>query len=110
MLGMTEMVVVLTTVADNDAADAVARQLVDERLAACVNLLPAMTSFYRWQGQVARDAERQLVIKTTRDRVPALEARLRALHSYEVPEFVVVSVDQGSAGYLQWVADQTHGP
>ena len=104
---MTEMVVVLTTVADNDAADGIARQLVDERLAACVNVLPAMTSVYRWRGEVARDVERQLVIKTTRDRVAALEARLKALHAYELPEFVVVRIEAGSPGYLQWVAEQT---
>jgi periplasmic divalent cation tolerance protein len=104
---MTEIVVVLTTVADNDGAETLARELVDERLAACVNLHPAMVSFYRWKGQLERDAERQMVIKTTRDRVPALEQRLRQLHSYDLPEFLVVSVDEGSAGYLQWVVDQT---
>ena len=104
---MAEIVVVLTTVTDNDAADQIARQLVDERLAACVNVLPAMTSFYRWEGQVARDVERQLVIKTTRDRVSALETRLKALHAYDLPEFLVLPVDAGSPAYLHWVAEQT---
>jgi periplasmic divalent cation tolerance protein len=103
---MTEIVVVLTTVADNDGAEVLARQLVEERLAACVNLFPAMVSFYRWQGQVAGDAERQMVIKTTRDRVPALETRLKALHTYDLPEFLVVSVDQGSEAYVAWVSEQ----
>src|SRR5437868_3333539 len=97
---MTEIVVVLTTVADNERAESLARQLVDERLAACVNLHPAMQSFYRWKDQVERDAERQLVIKTTRDRLPALEARLRELHAYELPEFLVVPVEYGSTAYL----------
>jgi periplasmic divalent cation tolerance protein len=66
-----------------------------------------MASVYRWKGRVERDAERQLVIKTTRDRLAALETRLRALHPYELPEFVVVSVDDGSAAYLQWITDET---
>lgn len=104
---MTEIVLVLTTVADNDEAEALARQLVDERLAACVNLHSPMLSFYRWKGQVERDAERQIVIKTTRDRVPALEKRLRELHAYELPEFLVLPIDGGSAAYLGWVDDQT---
>jgi periplasmic divalent cation tolerance protein len=104
---MTDIVVILTTVADNDVAETLARQLVDERLAACVNLHPAMLSFYRWQGRVERDSERQLVIKTTRDRVPALEIRLKELHAYELPEFVVLSVESGNEQYLTWVVDQT---
>ena len=107
---MTDIVLVLTTVADDDRADELARRLVDERLAACVNLAAPMTSFYRWKGQIERDAERQLVIKTTRDRLAALEARIRELHAYELPEFVVVGVESGSEGYLRWVADQTRLP
>ena len=107
ILSMTEIVIVLTTVADNERAEALARQIVEERLAACVNLHPVMRSFYWWNGRVERDAERQLVLKTTRDRLPALEARLRELHSYELPEFLVVPVDQGSPAYLDWVIGQT---
>jgi periplasmic divalent cation tolerance protein len=104
---MTDVVIVLTTVADNDGAETLARQLVDERLAACVNVYPAMVSFYRWKGAVERDAERQLVIKTTLDRVASLEARLRELHAYELPEFLVLPVDHGSQAYAAWVVDQT---
>ena len=103
----SECVLVLTTVPDDERAETLARTLVDERLAACVNLHAPMVSIYRWKGRVERSAERQLVIKTTRDRVPALEARLRELHSYELPEFVVVSVDEGSAAYLDWVDEAT---
>jgi periplasmic divalent cation tolerance protein len=103
---MTEIVVVLTTVADNDGAATLARQLVNERLAACVNVYPAMVSFYRWKGQVERDAERQMVIKTTRDRVPALEQRLTQLHSYDLPEFVVLTVDAAGAAYAAWIGEQ----
>lgn len=102
---MTEIVLVLTTVADNDEAEALARQLVDERLAACVNLHSPMLSFYRWKGQVERDAERQIVIKTTRDRVPTLEKRLRELHAYELPELVVIPAS-GGAAYVAWIVEQ----
>src|SRR4051812_14810379 len=102
-----DIVLVLTTAPDDDRAETWARTLVDERLAGCVNVHGSMTSFYRWKGNVERDRERQVVIKTTRERVPALRARLLALHSYELPEFVVVAVDDGSDAYLNWVADQT---
>jgi periplasmic divalent cation tolerance protein len=101
------IVLVLTTVSDDERADAIARALVEERLAACVNLHGSMTSFYRWKGAVERDSERQLVIKTTRGQLPALEARLKALHSYELPEFLVLAADGGSAEYLDWVREAT---
>ena len=91
-----QVVLVLSTVPDDVSAETIARTLVDEKLAACVNLLPPMVSIYRWKGAVERGAERQLVMKTTRARVPALERRLKELHSYEVPEFVVLSIDHGS--------------
>ena len=103
---MTDVVIVLTTVADDGAAETLAQRLVDERLAACVNLCPPMTSFYRWKGVVERDSERQLVIKTVRAQLPALKARIRQLHSYDLPEFVVLSVEDGSAEYLSWLAEQ----
>ena len=97
------VVLVLTTIAAEADGSALARTLVDERLAACVNLLPAMTSVYRWKGQVEQDREQQVVIKTTHDRLGALETRLRELHSYELPEFLVIAADEGSAAYLSWV-------
>src|SRR6188474_2024745 len=103
---MSEIVVVLTTVADNDDAETLARQLVEERLAACVNLHPPMVSFYRWKGQLEREAERQMVIKTTRERVPALEQRLTQLHSYDLPEFVVLQVDSAGTAYAAWISEQ----
>jgi periplasmic divalent cation tolerance protein len=103
----TEVVVVLTTAPDEERAASWARTLVDERLAACVNLHSPMTSFYRWKGIVERAAERQMVIKTTRERIPALQARLGELHSYDLPEFLVLSVDSGSEEYLKWLAEQT---
>jgi len=101
---MTDVVLILSTVPDDEGAEALARTLVDEQLAACVNLHATMVSIYRWKGQVERAAERQLVIKTTRDRVAALEARLKTLHSYELPEFIVIPVEGGSEEYLSWVS------
>ncbi len=104
---MTDIVMIFTTVADDERAEQLARRLVDERLAACGNLYPPMTSHYRWQGKLEQDSERQMVIKTTRDRVPALDARLAQLHAYELPEFLVVPVADGSQAYLKWVKDET---
>ena len=98
-----DVVLVLTTVPDDPSAEALARTLVDEKIAACVNLLPPMVSIYRWKGDVERGAERQLVIKTTRASVPALEKRIKELHSYELPELIVVAVDGGAKDYLAWV-------
>ena len=102
---MPDIVLVLTTVSNDDRADSIARALIEEHLAACVNVHAPMTSFYRWKGAVERDPERQLVIKTTRERLPALEARLKDLHSYELPEFLVMAVAGGSAEYLNWVRE-----
>ena len=107
MTAMPEIVLVLTTMPDDARADELARTLVDERLAACVNVLAPMMSTYRWKGQVERDPERQVVIKTTRDRVRDLESRIRALHPYELPEFIVLASDGGSERYLAWVREET---
>ena len=104
---MTDIVMIFTTVADDERAGQLARRLVDEGLAACVNLYPPMTSYYRWRGKLEEDSERQMVIKTTRDRVAALDARLTQLHTYELPEFLVVPVADASQGYLKWVKDET---
>ena len=98
-------VVVLTTVAAGTDAAALARALVAERLAACVNILPVMTSVYRWDSRVEEEDERQLVIKTAGDRVTALAARLRTLHPYAVPELLVIRVSGGSEEYLRWIHD-----
>lgn len=104
---MTDVILVLTTVSDNSAAEELARVLVEERLAACVTVQAAMTSFYWWQGSIVRDRERQIVVKTTRDRLEALEQRLSALHAYQLPELLVIPVDGGSRGYLDWVRTET---
>jgi periplasmic divalent cation tolerance protein len=100
---MTEVVIILTTVPDGDLGDAIARRLIERRLAACVNVGAPMTSLYRWRGVVERETERQVVIKTTRAHVPAVQACIAELHSYELPEFVVLAVADGSTAYLDWL-------
>ena len=100
-----EAVIVLTTLGADADADSLARTLVDERLAACVNVLPAMTSIYRWKGNIEQDREQQIVIKTIAGRLHALEARVRELHPYETPEFLVLDVAGGSEAYLRWVEE-----
>ena len=102
-----QVAIVLTTFAVGQAM-AVARTLVEERLAACVNVLPVMASVYRWQGEVQQEAEEQVVIKTTTDRVAAVEQRVRELHPYELPEFLVITADAGAEAYLKWVGVSTH--
>jgi periplasmic divalent cation tolerance protein len=104
----SEFVVALTTFPADKDAEAFAKVLVDERLAACVNILPVMRSVYSWKGVTESADERQLVMKTTSDRVSALEARLKQLHPYEVPEFVVLDIAGGSAAYLSWLSECTH--
>jgi periplasmic divalent cation tolerance protein len=104
---MTDLVIVLTTMPDDARSAELARALVDERLAACVNVHGPMVSTYRWKGNVERDPERQLVIKTTRGRLAALESRLHALHPYELPEFIVLAAERASEAYGGWAAAET---
>lgn len=106
---MADVVLILTTAPAGNAGEAIARVLVDERLAACVNVLAPMASVYRWQGAVEHETEQQLIIKTTSDRIAAIQARIGELHSYEVPECLVVQVADGGAAYLEWVARETRG-
>jgi periplasmic divalent cation tolerance protein len=101
----SDAVIVLTTLADGTDATALARTLVAEWLAACVNVLPVMTSLYRWEGRVEEGQERQLVIKTAEDRVTALAARLHTLHPYAVPELLVIRASDGADEYLRWIRD-----
>jgi periplasmic divalent cation tolerance protein len=103
---MSDLILILTTMPDDNRADELAMTLVAERLAACVNVHHPMASTYRWKGQIEHEAERQVVIKTTRARLPAIEERLRALHPYELPEFVVIAGASGDA-YGKWVAGET---
>jgi len=102
---MTDVILVLTTAGTDSPVEQWARQLIEEHLAACVNILPPMQSHYRWKGAVEHDTERQIIIKTTRSRLEALQRRLRELHTYELPELIVLTVDGGSDAYLSWVRE-----
>jgi periplasmic divalent cation tolerance protein len=104
---LPDSVLVFTTLPPDGDAAALARSLVEERLAACVNLLPIMESIYRWEGRIEREAERQVIIMTTRERTAALWDRVRELHPYEVPEFIVVPIVDGNEAYLRWIGDST---
>lgn len=98
---------VLSTCPDPASAERIATVLVEERLAACVSLLPGARSVYRWQGAVEQSDEVQLLIKTAADRLDALVARLHSLHPYELPEIVAVDITGGLAPYLAWIIDET---
>jgi len=97
---------VITTCPNMESAESLAAMLVEERLAACVNILPAGRSVYEWQGKVEREAEHVLLIKSRRDRLPALEARLQEHHPYELPELIAVPIVEGLSSYLSWIDTQ----
>lgn len=105
-----EVLLVLANCPDQETANRIATSLVENRLAACVNVLPAAESTYRWQGSVQRAVEVPLLIKCTRERYPALEEAIRQLHPYTVPEIVAVPVSAGYAPYLRWVIEETTPP
>jgi periplasmic divalent cation tolerance protein len=102
---MTDFQIVLSTCADREEAERIARSLVEQQLAACVNILPGVQSVYRWQGNVESAAEVLMVIKTSADLVPGVELAIAGLHSYQVPEFLVLPVFGGSHAYLAWLRD-----
>jgi periplasmic divalent cation tolerance protein len=98
---------VLTNVPERAAAERLADMLVEQRLAACVNILAPCRSVYRWKGAVQHDEEHPMLMKTTLERYPALEQALRAAHPYELPEIIAVPVERGLPAYLEWVAAET---
>ena len=98
---------VLTNLPDRAAAEALADALLEKRVAACVNILAPCRSVYRWKDAVQHDEEHPMLIKTTRERYPALEAAIRAGHPYELPEIVAVPIERGLPEYLNWVAAET---
>jgi periplasmic divalent cation tolerance protein len=102
---LSERLLVMTTVARAEDAEYLAREAVERRLAACVNLLPPMTSVYRWHGEVTREEERLVLFKTRSDHFAALRDLLLKIHPYEVPEIVALPIEAGSDGYLEWLDD-----
>jgi periplasmic divalent cation tolerance protein len=102
-----ETLLVLTNVPERAVAERLAEMLVEQRLAACVNILAPCRSLYRWKGAVQRDEEHPMLIKTTAERYAALEQALRAAHPYELPEILAFPVERGLPEYLEWVAAET---
>jgi periplasmic divalent cation tolerance protein len=101
-----ELIVFVTTSSHNEAAS-IADALVSERLAACVNIVGAIESVYRWEGKVTHDHEALMIIKTTGERYDDLERRVRELHSYSTPEVVALRIQRGSEHYLSWLREST---
>jgi periplasmic divalent cation tolerance protein len=102
---MEQFRIVLTTASSRDEAKRIAKALVEEQLAACVNIVGNVESIYRWQGAVEESAEVLLLIKTNVEKLEALETAVHRLHSYDVPEFLIFAVNGGSAAYLKWLGD-----
>lgn len=100
---MTDKIVVLSTCASAAEAERLARRLIDERLAACVNVISPVRSFYRWKGAVEDSAEWLLIIKSSRELFGSLSAALESAHSYELPEIIALPVIEGSQNYLSWI-------
>ncbi len=106
---MTDKIVVLSTCAGEKEAEAIARLLVEERLAACVNVIPRMRSFYRWNGAVESAEECLLVIKSARDLFERLRAVLEQANSYEVPEAIAIPIVEGAGNYMNWLESNLRG-
>lgn len=104
---MTVARIILTTVGTAEDAEKVARDLVEQRVAACVNILPGVRSFYRWKGAIADEQEILLYIKTAASRVDDVFERLEAIHPYELPEFMVIAPDTVGADYAEWIEENT---
>jgi periplasmic divalent cation tolerance protein len=102
---MTDKRIVLSTAGSEDEARKLARHLVEHQLAACVNIVPGVESIYRWQGKVESSQEWLLLIKTSAEKFPAVRDAIRELHSYDLPECIALTIEDGSPDYLQWLAD-----
>ena len=104
---MSDFILVISTIPNEEEGKAIAETIVTERLAACVNLSSAVQSLYWWQGNISTDREFMLFIKTRSDLYPKLEQRIREIHSYEVPEIIALPLWQGSQPYLDWIKKET---
>lgn len=107
---MSDVLLVMTTLPEAEAAEALARRLIEAKLAACVNVLPAMMSVYPWKGAVECGREHLLLIKTRRETWPALRERIAREHPYELPEIIALPVADGLPAYLDWVREESRGP
>ncbi len=102
-------IIVIVTASNEDEAAKIGRSLVDERLAACANIIPKIRSIYRWEGKVCDEPEALMLIKTTEEHFDALVSRVKELHSYSVPEIIALPIGAGSSDYLSWIEAST-GP
>lgn len=102
-----ETILVISNLPDRDSAQALARTVIERRLAACVNVMAPCASVYRWRGEVETATEVPVFMKTTRERYAALEAAIKQMHPYELPEIIAVPLSAGLPAYLAWVADET---
>ena len=107
MRSMSEAIVVLITCGSEEEAAKIANSLVEERLAACVNIISPVRSIYRWEGKIWDEKEWLLMIKTQKKRFEDLEKKVKSLHSYSVPEIVALPIVEGSASYLKWLEEMT---
>lgn len=107
---MNDARIVLSTTGSLEEAERIASALVEQRLAACVNLVPQIKSIYRWQDEIEEASEVLLIIKTTAPCLSALESTLRSLHTYSIPEFLVLNIDFGSPAYLHWLFESVSAP
>ncbi len=104
---MSKRSLVLSTIDTHQEAERIAQHLVEERLAACVNIVPKITSFYRWKGALERATEHLMIMKTAEDRLSSLTHRIKELHPYEVPEVIALSIADGDSAYLEWIHSET---
>ena len=102
---MTDKIVVMVTVGDSAEATKLAKDLVDKKFAACVNVIPSITSWYWWEGKVTEDQEVLLIMKTSREKFAELQKEVERLHSYAVPEIIALPIVAGSANYLNWIEE-----
>ncbi len=104
---MSKHYLILSTIDSKEGAEQLAHHLVEERLAACVNIIPDMTSVYKWKGTLEHTTENLLVIKSTQERLPRLIERIKELHPYELPEVIALPIEDGYPPYLDWLVSET---
>lgn len=106
---MTDLRIVFVTVGNEGDAGRIARKIVEERLAACVNMLPGIHSVYRWEGKIEEDSEILLIIKTSREHLETLKKRIDEIHPYDVPELLALDVEDGLERYIEWALGEMRG-
>jgi periplasmic divalent cation tolerance protein len=107
MAAVAKPILVLTNVPDTDVARTIGRELVESRLAACVNYLPQVTSIYRWQNAIEEATEITLLVKTVQERYAEVQAMITRLHPYDLPEIIALTIEHGSPAYLKWIEQET---